>query len=135
MHDYLQFLQKNKQYKEVVHNLAAGKNCTVSGLWGSSSNFFIAALLNTRSKLTKIHPTILLIVPTPEEAEGDLEDLDTFIRNHTTLFPASENIFGSELDEESDMPAQRLSLLNQLMHYDAHTGSKLDIIVTPVQAL
>ncbi|HHT9111498.1 MAG TPA: transcription-repair coupling factor, partial [Candidatus Brocadiaceae bacterium] len=25
--------------------------------------------------------------------------------------------------------------LNQLMHYDAHTGSKLDIIVTPIQAL
>ncbi|MFO0795727.1 MAG: transcription-repair coupling factor, partial [Candidatus Brocadiaceae bacterium] len=70
-----------------------------------------------------------------EEAEGDLEDLDTFIKNHTTLFPASENIFSAKLDEESDIPAQRLSLLNQLMHYDAHTGSKLDIIVTPIQAL
>ncbi|HHT9113383.1 MAG: transcription-repair coupling factor [Planctomycetes bacterium] len=135
MKDFIKLLQANKQYSEILHQLRTGKDCTVNGLWGSSASFFIAALASEQLKATKTHPRILLVVPSVEEAEEDVEDLKTFLNGHVGLFPAGEDIFTNNFENEGEVLAQRLHILNQLLYGDIHDGSKFDIIVTPIQAL
>lgn len=135
MEDFIRLLQENKQYREVIRHLLDGHDCSVSGLWGSSATFFITALVNERLKAVRVRPKLLLVVSTIEEAEEDLEDINTFFPGHGSLFPAIENIFAEDAKDEDGILAQRLQVLNQILHNDVHAGNKLDIIVTPIQAL
>jgi len=57
------------------------------------------------------------------------------LQGHAGLFPAVENIFAYDFEEDGDIQAQRIHILNQLLHDDAHAKNKLDIIVAPIQAL
>src|SRR3989304_3133572 len=135
MKDFIKLLQANKQYREIVRQLLDGNDCTVNGLWGSAASFFIAALSSEQLKATKARPMLLLVVPSVEEAEEDVEDLKTFLNGHVGLFPAREDIFTNNFENEGEVLAQRLHILNQLLYGDIHDGSKFDIIVTPIQAL
>ncbi|MCF6156914.1 MAG: transcription-repair coupling factor [Candidatus Brocadia sp.] len=128
-------LQKNKQLREIVCHLREGMDCSVNGLWGSSASFFIAAIVKERVRMTRAVPKVLLVVSSIEEAEEDTEDLNTFFYGHASLFPANENIFMDDFEDEDDTPARRLQILNQILHGDVHEGNKLDIIVAPIQAL
>src|SRR3990172_3126119 len=93
MKDFIKLLQANKQYKEIIRQLRDGNDCTVNGLWGSSASFFIAALASEQLKAIKARPRILLVVPSVEGAEEDVEDLKTFLNGHVVLFPAGEDSF------------------------------------------
>ena len=135
MKDFIRILQSNKQYKKIIQILQTGNDCTVNGLWGSSASFFIAALASEQSKATKARPRILLVVPSVEEAEEDVDDLKTFLNGHIELFPAGENIFPLNYENEGDVLAQRLHILNQILYNDIQDSSKFDIVVTPIQAL
>ncbi len=135
MKDFIRILQANKQYREIIRQLLDGNDCTVNGLWGSSASFFIAALASEQLKATKTHPRLLMVVPSVEEAEDDVEDLKTFLNGHANLFPASENIFTKNYENEGDVLAQRLHILNQILYNDIQDSSKFDIVVTPIQAL
>lgn len=118
-----------------MHSLLAGKDCAVNGLWGSSANFLIAAIAGERLKESKVRPKLLVVVPNSEEADEDREDIDTFLQGHTSLFPAIENIFADDFEGDGDIQAQRIHILNQILHDDVHVKHNLDIIVAPVQAL
>ncbi|HHT9129702.1 MAG TPA: transcription-repair coupling factor [Candidatus Brocadiaceae bacterium] len=135
MKNLIKLLQENRQYREIVRHLLDGKDCSVNGLWGSSANFFIAAVANEKLKTLKVKPKLLLVVPHIEESEEDLKDLDTFLHDHAGLFPAVENIFTNDHEDESELPAQRLYILNQILHENIPARNKLDIIVAPIQAL
>src|SRR3990172_3865456 len=135
MKDFIKLLQANKQYKEIIRQLRDGNDCTVNGLWGSSASFFVAALASEQLKAIKARPRILLVAPSVEAAEEDVEDLKTFLDGHAELFPAGENIFTNNCENEGEALAQRLHILNQLLYGDIHDGSKFDIIVTPIQSL
>ena len=135
MKDFIKLLQANKQYKEIIRQLRDGNDCTVNGLWGSSASFFIAALASEQPKATKAQPKLLLVVPSVEEAEEDVEDLKTFLDGHVGLFPAGEDIFTNNFENEGEALAQRLHILNQILYGDIQNGNKLDIIVTPIQSL
>ncbi|HHT9147362.1 MAG TPA: hypothetical protein ACFYD4_17040, partial [Candidatus Wunengus sp. YC61] len=135
MKDFIKLLKANKQYSEILHQLRTGKDCTVNGLWGSSASFFIAALASEQLKATKTHHRLLLVVPSIEEAEEDMEDLKTFLDGHAKLFPADENIFTKNYEDEGEVLAQRLQILNQILYGDIQDNCKFDIIVTPIQAL
>jgi len=63
MKDLIKRLQENKQYKGIMRGLQAGKDCSVNGLWGSSANFFIAAIADERLKSSKGRPKALVVVP------------------------------------------------------------------------
>src|SRR3990170_8803298 len=102
MKDFIKLLQANKQYKEIIRQLKTGNDCTVNGLWGSSASFFIAALASEQLKATKARPRILLVVPSVEEAEEDVEDLKTFVDRHVGLFPAGEDIFTNNFENEGE---------------------------------
>lgn len=134
MKNLLKLLHQNKQYKEIVSHVLRGDDCSVNGLWGSSANFFITAIANERLKRIEKQPKILLVVPTLEEAQDDLEDLNTFLQNHVSLFPANESIFPEDFSD-NDILAQRIHILKQILHSDSNSRSKLDIIVSPIQAL
>ena len=135
MKDFIKLLQANKQYKEIIRQLRDGNDCNVNGLWGSSASFFLAALASEQLKATKARPRLLLVVPRVEDAEEDVEDLKTFLNGRIELFPAGENIFPLNYENEGDVLAQRLHILNQILYGNIHDGNKLDIIVTPIQAL
>ena len=68
MKDFIKQLQANKQYREIIRHLQAGNDCTVNGLWGASSSFFIAAVAGEQQKAAKTRHRILLVVPSVEEA-------------------------------------------------------------------
>lgn len=135
MKDFIKLLQANKQYSEILRQLRTGNDCTVNGLWGSSASFFLAALASEQLKATKARPRILMVVPSVEEAEDDVEDLKTFQNGHVNLFPAGEDIFTNNFENEGDVLAQRLHILNQILYNDIQDSSKFDIVVTPIQAL
>src|SRR3972149_1446517 len=135
MKDFIKLLQANKQYRKIIRQLQDGNNCTVNGLWGASASFFIAALASEQLKATKARPGILMVVPSVEEAEEDVEDLKTFLNGHANLFPASEDLFPLNYENEGDVLAQRLHILNQILYGDIQDSSKFDIVVTPIQAL
>ncbi len=135
MKDFIRILQANKQYREIIRQLLDGNDCTINGLWGSSASFFIAALASEQLKAIKARPRILMVVPSVEEAEDDVEDLKTFLNGHANLFPASENIFTKNYENEGDVLAQRLHILNQILYNDIQDSNKFDIVVTPIQAL
>ena len=135
MKDFIRILQANKQYREIIRQLRTGNDCTVNGLWGSAASFFIAALSSEQLKATKARPMLLLVVPSVEEAEEDVEDLKTFLNGHVGLFPAREDIFTNNFENEGDVLAQRLHILNQILCNDIQDSSKFDIAVTPSQAL
>ncbi len=135
MKDFIKLLQANTQYREIIQRLQTGNDCTVSGLWGSSASFFIAAAISERAKAPKTPPGVLLIVPSVEEAEEDVEDLKTFLGGHVELFPADENIFVRNFDNEGDVPAQRLHVINQIRYDAIHKENELHVVVAPVQAL
>src|SRR3990170_3789516 len=135
MKDFIKLLQANKQYREIIRQLRTGNDCNVNGLWGSSASFFLAALVSEQLKATKARPMLLLGVPSVEEAEEDVEGLKTFLNGHVGLFPAREDIFTNNFENEGEVVAQRLHILNQLLYGDIHDGNKFDIIVTPIQAL
>lgn len=132
MKNLITLLQQNKQYKEIFSHLSAGKDCFINGLWGSSANFVIAAIANERPKGVKKHPKILLVVANIEEAQDDFEDLNTFLQDHASLFPASEAVF---IEDEDDSVAQKVLILKQIFYHDTNPQNKLDIIVAPIQAL
>ena len=135
MKDLIKLLQENRQYREIMRHLMDGEDCSVNGLWGSSANFFIAAIANEKLKTLNAKPKLLLVVPHIEESEEDLKDLNTFLHGHAGLFPAVENIFTNDLEDEGELPAQRLYILNQILFENTHARNKLDIIVAPIQAL
>lgn len=135
MKEFLKLLKENKQYKEIMQSLLAGKDCAVNGLWGSSANFFVAAIAGERLKASRVRPKLLVVVPNIEEADEDLEDLNTFLPGHTSLFPAGEDIFADDFEDDVDIQAQRIHVLNQILHDDVHAKHNLDIIVAPIQAL
>ena len=110
MKDFIRILQSNKQYKKIIQILQAGNDCTVNGLWGASASFFVAALAS-ELKATKARPRILMVVPSVEEAEDDVEDLKTFLNGHANLFPAGENIFTENYGNEGDVLADRKSVV------------------------
>ena len=107
MKDFIKLLQANKQYKEIIRQLRDGNDCTVNGLWGSSASFFIAALASEQPKATKAQPKLLLVVPSVEEAEEDVEDLKTFLDGHVGFFPAREDIFTNNFENEGEALAQK----------------------------
>jgi len=76
-----------------------------------------------------------MVVPSVEEAEDDAGDLKTFLNGHANLFPAGENIFTENYENEGEVLAQRLHILNQILYNDIQDTSKSDIVVTPIQAL
>ena len=76
-----------------------------------------------------------MVVHSVEEAEDDVEDLKTFLNGHADLFPAGENIFTLNYENEGEVLAQRLHILNQILYNDVQDSSKFDIVVTPIQAL
>src|SRR3990172_2237939 len=118
MKDFIKLLQANKQYRKIIRQLQEGNDCTVNGLWGSSASFFTAALASEQLKTTKARPRILLVVPSVEEAEEDMEDLKTFLDGRAELFPADENIFTKNYEDEGEVLAQRLQILNQILYGD-----------------
>ena len=135
MKDFIKLLQENKHYKGIMRSLRAGKDCSVNGLWGSSANFFIAAIADERSKASQVRPKLLVVVSTIEEADEDMGDLNTFLQGHTSLFPAVENIFDIDFEDDDNIQAQKIHILNQILHEDAHAKNKLNILVAPIQAL
>ncbi|MDR4507819.1 MAG: transcription-repair coupling factor [Candidatus Brocadiaceae bacterium] len=135
MKDFFSLLQKHPQFKEIVRCLRGGINCSVAGLWGSSANFFLATIAKNQGKTVDYWPKILLVVSHIEEADEDREDLNTFFHGTVGLFPAIETIFPVDSEDEDDIPARRLYLLNKLLENNRHTKNTLDIVVAPVQAL
>ena len=133
--NFIKLLQKNKLFKEIVRHLLTGKDCSVNGLWGSSASFFTATIVKEQLKTRNVSPKILLVVSNIEEAEEDMNDLNTFLNGRTGLFPTCENIFSQSFEDEGDIHAQRLNILNQTLHSNIQTGNNLDIIVAPIQAL
>ena len=135
MKEYIQLLQKHKQYKEIIRQLSSGKGCCVNGLWGSSANLFVAAVANEHFYSKGLTPKILLVVPGAEDALEDWEDLKTFSNLPVTLFPVVEDIFNNEPDADEEIVAQRLFILNQLCRGKKDVAHQTDVIVSPIQAL
>jgi len=129
----IDILQKNTLFREIIRQLQEGKDCFVSGLWGSSSSFFAAAVVRERIKTSSARPKLLLVVSNTEEAEEDVDDLNAFLPGQVAIFPADETFFTDDTDD--DAAAQRLSILNHLLHGDTQTKTSLDVIVAPIQAL
>ena len=126
-------LRKNTQFQEIIRQLREGKDCFVSGLWGSSSSFFAAAVVRERIKTSGARPKLLLVVSNTEEAEEDADDLNVFLPGQVAIFPADETFFAEDADD--DAAAKRLSILNHLLHGYAQTNLSPEIIVAPIQAL
>ncbi len=135
MENLIKLLQKNEVFKNVTNHLVTGKDCSISGLWGSSATYFVSAIANEQQKAEQNSSRILLVTSNIEEAEEDAADLNTFYNGRSVLFPACENIFANSFEDEKDILAERLSVLNQLLHGSTHTGNKLDIIVAPIIAI
>ncbi|MEK7804976.1 MAG: hypothetical protein AAB264_04615, partial [Planctomycetota bacterium] len=129
----IDILQKHTHFREIIRQLQEGKDCFVSGLWGSSSSFFAAAVVRERIKSSGARPKMLLVVSNTEEAEEDADDLDVFLPGQVAVFPADETIFAEDADD--DAVAKRHSILNYLLHGNAQTKLSPEIIVAPIQAL
>ncbi len=134
MKDFITLLQKNKQYKEILRHLRAGTDCSVNGLWGSSANFFISAIVNDRLAVSA-RPKLLIVVSDIDEAENDLGDLNTFLRGRVSVFPVIEDIFSEDLSEKGDTLAQRLHVINQILYRDENGNDNPDILIAPIQSL
>ncbi|MEK7296445.1 MAG: hypothetical protein AAB069_00970, partial [Planctomycetota bacterium] len=126
-------LQKHTHFREIIRQLQEGKDCFVSGLWGSSSSFFAAAVVRERIKSSGARPKLLLVVSSTEEAEEDADDLNAFLPGQVATFPADETFFAEDADD--DAAAKRLSILNLMFHGNAQTKLSPEIIVAPIQAL
>ncbi len=129
----IDILQKHTHFREIIRQLQEGRDCFVSGLWGSSASFFAAAVARERIKTSGARPKLLLVVSNTEEAEEDTDDLNAFLPGQASIFPADETFFAEDVDDNT--AAQRLSILNHLLHGDAQTKISSDIIVAPIQAL
>ena len=79
----IDILQKHTHFREIIRQLQEGKDCFVSGLWGSSSSFFAAAVVRERIKSSGARPKLLLVVSSTEEAEEDADDLNAFYRGRS----------------------------------------------------
>ena len=66
-----------------------------------------------------------LVVSNIEEAEEDMNDLNTFLNGPLAYFPTCENIFSQSFEDEGDIHAQRLNILNQTLHSNIQTGNNL----------
>ena len=130
----IDILQKHAHFKEIIRQLREGKDCFVSGLWGSSSSLFAAAVVRERIKSSGVQPKLLLVVSGMEEAEEDADDLNAFLPGQATIFPADETFFAEDAADD-DAAAKRLSILNHLLHGNAQTKLSPEIIVAPIQAL
>lgn len=129
----IDILQKHTHFREIIRQLRERKDCFVSGLWGSSSSFFAAAVVRERIKSSGASPKMLFVVSSMEEAGEDAEDLNAFLPGQAAIFPADETFFAEDAD--NDAVAKRLSILNHLLHSNGQTKRSLEIIVAPIQAL
>ncbi len=129
----IDILQKHTHFREIIRQLQEGKDCFVSGLWGSSASFFAAAIVNERIKTSGARPKLLLVVSNTEEAEEDADDLNVFLPGQVAIFPADETVFAEDADD--DAAAKRLSILNLMLHGNVQTKLTPEIIVAPIQAL
>src|SRR3989304_3781311 len=107
MKDFIRILQANKQYREIVRQLQTGNDCTVNGLWGSAASFFIAALSSEQLKATKARPMLLLVVPSVEEAEEDVEEMKSILKSHGILRAFMKDDITNSAKDLGDVLAQR----------------------------
>jgi transcription-repair coupling factor (superfamily II helicase) len=83
---FSQFLLNNTAFAEAVSELWNGKSISVDGVVGSSCALAVAAVAQRGKK------PVLIIVPTQDDAEKIVNDLDLFSpATNNLLFPALEN--------------------------------------------
>jgi len=118
-------LESDERFRRVLQRLAADRGASVGGLWGSSVAVFLAAL-------SRHAPTsILVVVPSVEDAEQLAEDVRLFGECEPALFPALES---SPTDDAfpGQLHSQRLGLLRRLAAGGEATPA---LILAPVQAV
>jgi len=118
-------LESDECFRRVLQRLAADRGASVGGLWGSSVAVFLAAL-------SRHAPTsILVVVPSVEDAEQLIEDARLFGESEPALFPALES---SPTDDAfpGQLHSQRLGLLRRLA---AGGEAAPALILAPVQAV
>ena len=126
MNAFVARLESDERFRRVLHRLGAGRGATAGGLWGSSVAVFLAALAR------QAPGSVLIVVPSVEEAEALVADVGLFSDAEPTLFPALE---ASPTDDAfpGQFHSQRLALLRRLALPGREAAPKL--IVAPVQAL
>ncbi|MCD5401238.1 hypothetical protein LR013_01395, partial [candidate division NPL-UPA2 bacterium] len=125
-------LEKSSSYMAVIKAIQGGaRELCISGLWGSSRSCLVTSLRR------RFPFPSLFITSTGEEAEKTEEDLRSISEDEVHLFPAWETLPGEDLSPHSDIMADRLIVLEKLLHYNFQPSafnSQL-LIVAPFPAL
>ncbi len=138
---------------EAISTLKSGERCALSGLLGSSKAFFIASLFQSQGPVPASSPikdfvdkfkqgsnlkSVLIIVPTQEEAENLAKDINFFLGRNIALFYPSWEILPFEAQSpHPDIIAARIDILyklaqgNHQMHRDPPQADELIIVTTP----
>lgn len=147
----LDFLLKNKTYKQIKQTIAAENECHVNGLWGSSWAYFVSATALDLQKTNKGQLTLLFITDSVIDAEECCEEIDLFMPESSLLLPPLEVIDELEINENYSMDISLVERMNVLQHFiitdpnyrkDEQTanenntnGNRIKIVVSSIHAL
>ena len=116
-------LEGDARFARLLQRLPAAGHATAGGLWGSSVAILLAALAK------RAPATLLVVMPSGDDAEQLVDDLRLFASHDPVLFPSWETS-PSEEEFPGSLQSQRLGLLRLL-----GAGEAPRLIVAPVQAL
>ncbi|MBI5588424.1 MAG: transcription-repair coupling factor [Deltaproteobacteria bacterium] len=90
-------------------SLKGGRGLTLTGLYGSSKAYILAALFKASAR------PILAVLPTQEAAEDFVEDLRFFLRpEDVSFYPSTETLPFEALPTHQDLQSQRIEVLFNL---------------------
>ncbi|MBI3271192.1 MAG: hypothetical protein HYZ53_19465, partial [Planctomycetes bacterium] len=113
---------------DVERALDAGSRCELGGLWGSSPTLLAAAFALRRNA------TVLLVLPSVEDADEAADDLAAALGDRFRHFPAWETLPSETAPADPRIFADRLQLLLELSTAaPAATGPR--VVTTPALAL
>ncbi len=101
-------ITKTPAFAESLERLRAGRELSMSGLWGSSHALVAAALAESTGGC------MLLVVAGVDEADRMVEDLEAFRPGLARLFPAWETLDASDEPPDPLIVSQRLRVLGEL---------------------
>lgn len=121
-------LEKNVTYQSIVHDLRAGKESRIQGLWGSSSAFLISSLAHNTKSIKK--RKVLFVTSRIEDAEEVFEDCNLFFPGEVLYFPVSDEFPG-----DNETVIRQASILHRMLLHNETKISVSQIVVTPIQTL
>ena len=129
MPDLLAAIKTAESFSEIEKHVAGGRSCAVGGLWGSSCALFLAAML------PKCPSVMLAVTAGPEDADDLCNDLNLFAPDTAMLLPAREALTSGEAAINHNIAGQRVEILRKLLFFGASGGSRLKVVVAPIQSL